>query len=115
MGDIAKYQNIFKDDPRVDVNWGKMMDTYETLSDIPGASEFITYTEGPSPQEIAKQQQEQQMQLEQAKLEQQAQFKEAEMAQAESQQAAQPQMITNGAGMFHNPDIANMADAIQKM
>lgn len=115
MGDIAKYQNIFKDDPRVDVNWGKMMDTYETLSDIPGASEFITYTEGPSPQELQRQQEQEQMQLEQAKLEQQAQFKQADMAQAESQQAAQPEMIHNTGGSFRDPDIAGVADVITKM
>lgn len=112
MKDIAGYQNIFKDDPRVDVNWGKMMEAYEALSDIPGAGEFITYTDGPSPQEIQRQQQEEQMRLEQAKLEQQGQFKEMDMM-AQQEQPQEP--IVNGAGMFQDPQVAQAAEAIQKM
>lgn len=51
MTAIGKFQNSFKDDPRVDVNWGKMLSAYESLTDIPGASEFVTVKDGPSPKE----------------------------------------------------------------
>lgn len=42
MNTLAKFQNIFKDDPRIKVNWDKIMEAYESVSDIPGADEFIT-------------------------------------------------------------------------
>jgi hypothetical protein len=112
MGEIGKYQNIFKDDPRVDVNWGKIMDTYESLSEIPGAGEFITFTDGPSPQEIAQQQQEEQMALEQEKLAQAERFKIADMEQAQS---APPEPIVNQAGVFTDPTTASVAEQISNL
>lgn len=116
MDQLGKYQNIFKDDPRVEVNWGKMLDVYEELAGIPGAGEFVTYTEGPSPQEIAQQQQEQQMQLEQQKLEQEAQFKQADMEQAQMQQQQQANQPTiNQGGMFQDPDLGQAAQVISQL
>lgn len=116
MDQLGKYQNIFKDDPRVEVNWGKMLDVYEELAGIPGAGEFVTYTEGPSPQEIQQQQQEQQMQLEQAKLEQEAQFKQADMEQAQMQQQQQAnQPVINQGGMFQDPDLGQAAQVISQL
>lgn len=112
MGNIAQYQNIFKDDPRIDVNWGAMMDTYETLSDIPGASEFVTVKDGPSPQEQAVLDENAQLKQQVAQLEQDAQFKDQ---QAQLQQAQQPQMTANAGGLFHDPDLANVAQAIHKL
>jgi len=116
MDQLGKYQNIFKDDPRIEVNWGKMLDTYEELAGIPGAGEFVTYTEGPSPQELQQQQQEQQMALEQAKLDQQAQFKQADMEQAmmqQQEQAAQPTI--NEAGMFNDSQVGEAAKVIRSL
>lgn len=52
-GDIAKFQNIFKDDARIDVNWAAIMKSYESLSDLKGARDFITIKNAPSPQEQA--------------------------------------------------------------
>lgn len=116
MDQLGKYQNIFKDDPRVEVNWGKMLDVYEELAGIPGAGEFVTYTEGPSPQEIQQQQQEQQMQLEQQKLEQEAQFKQADMEQAQMQQQQQANQPTiNQGGMFQDPDLGQAAQVISQL
>ena len=108
MGTVGQFQNIFKDDQRIDINWGRMLESYEELSQIPGASEFVTINDGPSPQEIAQQQQEQQMQLEQQKLEQ-----EQMLAQQSQQQPQQP--IVNGRGMFGDPQIAQAADVIDKL
>lgn len=42
MGNLAKFQNQFKDDPTIKVNWDKIMQAYEGVSEIPNASEFIT-------------------------------------------------------------------------
>ncbi len=112
MGEIGKYQNIFKDDPRVDVNWGKIMDTYEELSEIPGAGEFITYKDGPSPQEIAQQQEEQKMAMEQEKLAQAERFKMADM---EAQQSAPQEPIVNQAGVFSDPTVASAAEQISNL
>lgn len=116
MDQLGKYQNIFKDDPRVEVNWGKMLDTYEQLADIPGAGEFITYTEGPSPQELAQQQQQEQMELEKQKLAQEAEFKQADMEQAQMQQQQQANQPTiNQGGMFQDPDIGQAAQVISSL
>lgn len=51
MGNIAKFQNQFKDDPSISVNWGKIMETYSMLTTLPGADEFITIK---SPEEVQK-------------------------------------------------------------
>lgn len=49
---IAKFQNIFKDDPRVDVNWAKIMEVGESLTDLQGAKDFITVNpNAPTPQQ----------------------------------------------------------------
>ena len=112
MGEIAKYQNIFKEDQRIQVNWDKIMSTYEALSDVPGASEFITFTEGPSPQELAQQQQQEQMALEQEKLAQAERFKVADM-EAQANQPQQP--IVNKAGVFNDPEVAQVSDIISNL
>lgn len=116
MGTIGKFQNIFKDDPRVEVNWGKMLDSFEELSGLPGANEFVTYKDGPSPMELQQQQQEQQMQLEKEKMAQEAQFKQADMEMAQSQkqeQASQP--VINQAGMFNDPHLGQAGQIISSM
>jgi hypothetical protein len=116
MGTIGKFQNIFKDDPRVDVNWGKMLDSFEELSGLPGANEFITYTDGPSPQELAQQQQQEQMELEKQKLAQAEQFKAADMEQAQMQQEQQANQPTiNQGGMFQDPDVGQAAQVISSL
>lgn len=115
MDQLGKYQNIFKDDPRVDVNWGKIMETYEALAEIPGAGEFITYTDGPSPQELQQQEQAQQMQLEQEKLAQAEQFKQMDMEQAQTAQNQPPEPIVNKAGMFNDAQIAQAAEQITNL
>lgn len=50
MGNLAKFQNVFQDDPTVKVNWDKIMQAYEGVSEIPNASEFITITPDAQPQ-----------------------------------------------------------------
>jgi hypothetical protein len=50
VGVISKLQNVIQNDPRVKVEWPKIMKAYEGLSDIPGVSEFITVNEDAKPQ-----------------------------------------------------------------
>lgn len=70
LGDLGKFQNIYKDDPRVDVNFGEILKRIGELSDIKGADKFITVKDGPTPQE---QQMQQKMQELQAQAQQTAQ------------------------------------------
>jgi len=72
MTAIGKFQNSFKDDNRIDVNWGAMLTAYEELTNIPNASEFVTVKEGVSPQE-------QQLQGQIQKLQQDSQQKIQEL------------------------------------
>lgn len=69
MDNIAKFQNQFKDDQRIDVNWGEVMKAYQALTDVPGASKFVTVKDGPTPQEA-------QLQAEIQKLQAQAQLQQ---------------------------------------
>lgn len=49
MDRIGKFQNIFKDDPKININWEAIMKQWSALTDIPGASEFIKYDENAQP------------------------------------------------------------------
>jgi len=111
MGTIGQFQNIFKDDPRIDVNWGNMLNSYEELSQIPGASEFVRVSDGPSPQQLMQMQQEQQMQLEKEKMAQEQMMQQQQMMA--SQQPLGP-IITQG-GSFNDPQIAQASDVINKL
>lgn len=113
MNNIAKFQNQFKDDPRIDVNWGAIMDTYEDLLDIKGASDFVIVTEGPSPVELQYQQKlqelEAQQQMQQQQFAQEEKMKQMEMAQAE-------QGPHQGGGMVWNDKTtATAADIIKSL
>jgi len=50
IGLLGKYQNVLKDDPTIKVEWGLIMQAYENVSDISGASKFITITPDAKPQ-----------------------------------------------------------------
>lgn len=43
IGVIGKMQNVFQDDARLTVRWDKIMASYEGLSDVPGANEWIEF------------------------------------------------------------------------
>ena len=84
---IAKFQNIFKDDPRLTVEWPRIMEVGETLTNIPGVSEFVTVSDGPSPEVLQLQEQaQQQMQEAQQAIQQMQQ--ENQQLQQQVQQAA---------------------------
>lgn len=53
---IAKFQNIFKDDPRVDVNWGAILEAGEKLSGVKGAKNFVKFDPNqPAPHQVQQQ------------------------------------------------------------
>jgi len=124
MNNIAKFQNQFKDDPRIEVNWGAIMKQYDELMDIKGASDFVTVKDGPSPQELMQQQEQQKMEQEQAMqasqqqqeqmMQQGQQMHEAGMAQMQ-QQPEEPKPATGGGAVFNDPHLASAADIIKSL
>lgn len=55
---LGKYQNILQEDPTITIHWDKIMEAYSVLTDIPGAAEFISFDpnaqkqpEQPTPQQ----------------------------------------------------------------
>lgn len=89
LGDLGKFQNIYKDDPRIDVNFGEILQSIGELSDIPNASKFITVKDGPTPQE-------QQMQQKMQEL------------QAQNQQQSQTQVQTQSGQVHESADLAKI-------
>ena len=102
---IGKFQNLFKDDPNIEVNWGKIMEVGETLIDLPGVSEFITVKDGPTQAERQLMEQLQQLQQEHQQMQQEMQVKELE-------QASVSPNVSNKAGLFTDPDIAGVAEKL---
>lgn len=43
LGTLGKFQNILTQDPQVTVHWDTIMDTYEQLTGIPNAAQFLTF------------------------------------------------------------------------
>lgn len=144
IDNMGKFQNIFKDDQRVELHPEKIAEAFGMLSDITNADEFVTSKPGPSPQEL-------QMQQENQKLQQELQAKQSQttvqapggavhesadldkmwqiaMNAGDKPLADQivkalgfepspdvPQPIASPAGVFTNPHIAATADVIHKM
>jgi hypothetical protein len=141
LGVIGKFQNLLKDDPRIQVDFPQIMKSYEQLSDIKGAGEFIKINEGPTQREKElmeqlqqMQQQVQQMQQQMAEHKQQmiAQKQSAEIRQAntelstkekqlsqresEMNAANQPNAtIAAGGTMFKDEELAQVADAVTNL
>lgn len=107
LGTVAKYQNVIQEDPNIEINWGKLLNTYEELSEIPGAGDFITIKDGPSPQELALMEQNQQLQMQ---LEQTVQQAQAAIEEARSTSIAPPTMVAGR--QFTDPGIAQAAQQI---
>lgn len=68
VGDIGKFQNIFKDDPRFEIRPDKIAAAFGELADIKNADEFIVVKDAPSPQEQAMMDENQQLQQENQQL-----------------------------------------------
>ena len=112
IDNMGKFQNMFKDDPRIEFHPDRISVAFGELSDISGADEFITVKDAPSPEEQALMDENEQLKQQLQQVEQDAKMKEM---QEMASQASQPQMTTNSAGMFSDPDIAGAAEAINKL
>lgn len=141
VDNMGKFQNIFKDDPRVEIHPDKIGAAFGELSDIPNADEFVTSKPGPTPQEA-------QMQQKMAELQAQSQQQQQTQLQTDTGQVHESadlvkllalyptdqvlkeqvlgimglksgppsqEPIMNGAGMFHDPEVAQAAEHIVGM
>lgn len=113
MNNIAKFQNQFKDDPRIEVNWGAIMKQYDELMDIKGAEDFVTINDGPSPQEL--QQQQERAKMEQEQMMQQQQFAQEQQMAAMQQKPEEPEPAVGGGLVFNDKHIASAADIIKNL
>jgi hypothetical protein len=106
VNNIMKAQNIFKDDPRVDINWPKIMEVGSELTNIPGVRDFVTVNNGPTKEELESQQQLQQLQQQNQELSQALQT---------MQQQNQMQQQNNVSGQqFNDPMLAQAAQSIMQ-
>ena len=127
LGVIGKFQNIFKDDPRIQINWPAIMDTYEKLADLKGANDFIQVKDGPDPQQLAMQQENAKLQQQMMQMKQKAQQHQQQMQQqsqshgldmagkAQSLQPEPQRPTANAGGLYTDPDIAGVAEQITKL
>lgn len=117
IDNMGKFQNIFKDDPRYELHPDRIAAAFGTLSDIKNADEFITVKDGPSPEEQKLIAENEQLQQQMQQMQQEAQMKamDDKLASIQSAEAAQPSGVANGAGLFNDPDIANVAAEISKL
>ena len=99
---LGKYQNVLKDDPNVQVNWGAILSSYEELSDVKGANEFITIKDGPTKEEMQLQEviQQQQQQMQQMQQEASTAIEEARLTPVSANIGGQP---------FANAQVAEVA------
>ena len=90
VDNMGKFQNLFKDDPRVEFHPDKISAAFGRLADIKGANEFVTVKPGPSPEELALMEENQQLQQENQQMQMQLQQTEGQLQQeqAKAQQAA---------------------------
>jgi len=112
INNLGKFQNMFKDDQRYDIQPQEIAKSFGALTDIPGAAKFVRVNEGaPSPQEFQAQQAQQQQE---ADMEMQESQQEAQMQQAMmQQQPPQPQFV--GGQMFKDPLASAAASEIDKL
>lgn len=117
IGDLAGFQNIFKDDPRIELHPEKIAEAFGSLADITNANEFITAKDAPSPDEQKLMQENEQLQQQLQQLQQEAQQKamDDKLAQIEKAEASQPTGIANKAGLFKDPDIAQVAEQVANL
>ena len=119
IGDLSGFQNIFKDDPRIELHPEKIAEAFGGLADIENANEFITVKEAPSPEEQKLIDENEQLKQELAKIQQEQVMKEMDAKIGElgtaQEQASQPQKITNATGMYSDPTIASLAESVTKL
>lgn len=108
VANMGKFQNMFKDDPRIEFHPDKISEAFASLADVQGADEFITTNDGPSPAELELQQQ-----LEEAQMQIQQMEQEKMMADNEPEEP-QPHVAANGQ-VFADPLIGQAADKLNSL
>lgn len=105
ISNISKLVNVIKEDPNVSINWGRILEAGEELSNIRGARDFITVKDGPTEAELQLQAQNQELAQ---KLQEAAQV----IQQLQQAQPQQPQAENVAGYTFNNPDVANAARSL---
>lgn len=141
LADLGKFQNLYKDDSRIDINFGEILKKLGSLADIKGAEKFITVKDGPDPKA-------QQMQQEMQKLQAQNEQLNQTLVQTPAGQTVdptdmvklylgsddnpglqtqivellgfeptprEPTPVTNAAGVYHDKTVAAAAEHIMNM
>ena len=106
IDNMGKFQNIFKDDERIEFHPDKISQVFGDLADIEGANEFITINDGPSPKEKEMQAQMEQMQQQMQQMQQELQ--QAQMPEEEPDPTPTP----IGGRVFTDPHVAAGAQAL---
>lgn len=133
MDNIAKFQNQFKDDQRIDVNWPAIMKSYASLSTIPNAEKFVNVNpDAPNPQEqqaqmeqqsqqadqehqMQMQQQGQEGQLQQEQMKQEGQMMSQEQQAQLQQPGEEPQPAFVGGQMYRDPLVTEAAKHLESL
>lgn len=102
MSTVAKFQNILKEDPRVTINWGEILQTYQGLMNTKGISKFISVMSEEELQAKQTEQQRQQMEME-------------AQAQAQAQMDAQPRPVSVRGQVFQDPNTAAVAQELDQL
>lgn len=102
---LSGLQNVIQDDPRVEIQWDKIMKTYTDLIDVPGVKDFVRVK---SPEEL----QQEQMQAEQDMMRQQYMQQELQQSIAPMQyrQQEMPQQQPQ-----INPDLLTQIDELNNL
>lgn len=115
MGVIGKFQNELKENPNLVIGWDEMLADYQSLSNLPGAKEYVR---GLNEEEIM---QRDQMMQQQAEMEAQAKMQAEQEQMMQQQQMAQEQTTLTPAaqsvrGMqFNDPDLAGIAGELDQL
>lgn len=107
LGMLGKFQNVFQEDRRVDINWGQIMKVHSTLSEVKGGDQFITINDAPSPAEEAMMEQNQQLQEAVQEL---TETVEQQQFQIEQLKGPDPNSLVN----YENPEIEQVANEIMQ-
>ena len=105
IDNMGKFQNMFKDDDRIEFHPDKISEQFGSLADIPNANEFITIKDGPSPKEKQMMEEMQQMQQKMQEMEQQLN---------EAKATPEPTQTPIGGKVFTDPHVTAAAQELMR-
>ena len=111
VDNMGKFQNMFKDDPRIEFHPDRISVAFGNLAGVQNADEFITVKDGPSPAELQMQQEMEQMQQEMQQMQHEKQVQELQNAAPEQ---SQPVVAQNGQ-VFNDPIVGQAVDKLSQM